>query len=115
MSAFLGWGLLVAGLLVLVVAGVGLLRLPDALSRQHAATKAGTLGLALILPGVALAAGRPDWFPRLLALAAVLLITLPVAGHALARLAQLEMEGGEAEGEEARGSINRREGLEIPD
>jgi multicomponent Na+:H+ antiporter subunit G len=90
MSETLGWGLLGLGLLVLAVAGIGLLRLPDALSRQHAATKAGTLGLALMMVGTYLAAGQAGWLPRLLALAAILLLTMPVAGHALARSAWAE-------------------------
>jgi multicomponent Na+:H+ antiporter subunit G len=96
MSAILGWGLLGLGLLVLAVAGIGLLRLPDALSRQHASTKAGTLGLALMIAGTFLAGGQDGWLPRLLALAAILMLTLPVAGHALARLAWVE-RGRDAE------------------
>lgn len=96
MTALLGWGLIGAGLVVLAVAGLGLLRLPDALSRQHGTTKAGTLGLAFMLAGTALAAGRAEWWPELLVLAVVLLLTLPVAGHALARLALAEKDGGSA-------------------
>ena len=38
-------GLMLLGMVLLVIAAVGLLRLPDALSRQHAATKAATLAL----------------------------------------------------------------------
>ena len=37
------------GAALLVIAAWGVIRLPDALSRQHAATKAGTLALALVL------------------------------------------------------------------
>ena len=36
------------GMVLLVIAAVGLLRLPDALSRQHAATKAATLALGVL-------------------------------------------------------------------
>lgn len=82
-----GWVLCFVGLLVLLIAGIGLLRLPDALARQHAATKAATLGLGLLILGAGLAAGRWDWAPRLLLLLALLLVTLPLASHALARAA----------------------------
>lgn len=83
----LGWVFCFLGVLVLLIAGVGLLRLPDALARQHAATKAATLGLGLLIIGTSLVAGRWDWAPRLLLLLALLLVTLPLASHALARAA----------------------------
>ena len=83
----MGWVFCFLGVLVLIIAGVGLLRLPDALARQHAATKAGTLGLGLLILGAGLAAGRWDWTPRLLLLLALLMVSLPLASHALARAA----------------------------
>lgn len=82
-----GWVLCCLGVLVLLIAGIGLVRLPDALARQHAATKAATLGLGLLILGTGLAAGRWDWTPRLLLLLVLLLVTLPLASHALARAA----------------------------
>jgi len=85
------------GVGLLVIAAVGLLRLPDALSRQHAATKAGTLALGVLLAGVALRGGSAEWALRALAIFAALLATLPVASHLLARAALRER------GEEARG------------
>lgn len=83
----LGWTLCFLGVVVLLIAALGLLRLPDALARQHAATKAGTLGLGLLILGAGLAAGRWDWTPRLLLLLALLMVSLPLASHALARAA----------------------------
>ncbi len=82
-----GWMLCFLGVLVLLIAGVGLLRLPDAMTRQHASTKAATLGLGLLILGTLLASGRWDWTSRLLLLLALLLVTLPLASHALARAA----------------------------
>ncbi len=83
-------GLMLLGVVLLVVAAVGVLRLPDALSRQHAATKAATLALAVLLAGVALRGGSLEWMLRALAVFAVLLVTLPVASHLLARAALKE-------------------------
>jgi multicomponent Na+:H+ antiporter subunit G len=78
------------GALLLVVSAVGLFRLPDALARQHAATKSTTLALGLILLGVALEAGDPAVWIRVGLILALLLLTLPVASHLLARAAARE-------------------------
>ena len=40
--------LMAAGVAFLLIAAIGLVRLPDALQRMHSATKAGTLGTALV-------------------------------------------------------------------
>lgn len=73
------------GVQVLLIAAAGLFRLADAVSRQHAATKAGTLGLGLILAGAALAGCDWAWAGRALTILAILFVTLPVASHMLAR------------------------------
>lgn len=75
------------GLVLLVISAAGLFRLPDALSRQHAATKSITLALGLVLVGVALHAWDPNVTWRVTALMAILLFTSPVASHMLARAA----------------------------
>ncbi len=89
MSAFAAL-LLVAGALLLVVAAWGVITLPDALSRQHAATKAGTLALALVCLGALLLMPDGEWLWRLLLILGFLLATLPVASHLLARAAVRE-------------------------
>jgi multicomponent Na+:H+ antiporter subunit G len=73
------------GAFLSVLAGVGLLRFPDALSRLHAATKPQILGLLFVLAGIALEAH--SW-STLLALAPVLLfqmLTAPVSAHMVGR------------------------------
>jgi multicomponent Na+:H+ antiporter subunit G len=82
-----GWLLIVSGCAVLLIAAIGLFRLSDAVSRQHAATKAGTLGLGLILSGAPLVGGDWTWAGRALLIMAILFATLPVASHMLARAA----------------------------
>jgi multicomponent Na+:H+ antiporter subunit G len=82
--------LLASGGLVLVIAAWGVIVLPDALARQHAATKAGTLALALTCLGAIVAAGDPRWTWRLLLILGFVLVTLPVASHMLARAAVRE-------------------------
>ena len=51
---WLGAVCLVAGALLSLAAGIGVLRFPDALSRMHAATKPQVLGVLLMLLGIAL-------------------------------------------------------------
>jgi multicomponent Na+:H+ antiporter subunit G len=79
---------------VLLIAALGILRLPDALSRQHAATKAGTLAVTLFALALLLFAAASgwgwDWAVRLLALIILLFLTLPLASHALARTGAVE-------------------------
>jgi multicomponent Na+:H+ antiporter subunit G len=88
--------LLLGGGVLLVVAAWGVIRLPDALSRQHAATKAGTLAVSLVCLGAMLAAGEAAWTARLAVIVVFLLLTLPVASHLLARAA-LRESGAEPE------------------
>lgn len=82
--------LLVTGAALLVLAAWGVVVLPDALSRQHAATKAGTLALALVCFGAMLLVRDGDWVWRLALILVFLLATLPVASHLLARAAVRE-------------------------
>lgn len=89
-----GLSLCLLGVMLLLVAAWGVVRLPDALSRQHAATKAGTLALGVFALGAGLIMPEPAWIGRLVALVVLLLITLPLASHALARAAAREGRAG---------------------
>src|SRR5690606_21341881 len=46
--------LLIGGALLAFIAGLGILRFPDLLSRMHAATKPQVLGLMLLMAGLAI-------------------------------------------------------------
>ncbi len=85
-----GQAALAAGALLLVVAAAGLHLLPDALSRQHAGTKAVTLALGLICVGAALMSQDTAWTLRLCLLLILLGVTLPISSHMLARAAVRE-------------------------
>ena len=75
------------GIALMVVAGLGLLRMPDLPTRMHASSKAGTLGAALVLLAVALHFGEAAITVRALLICAFLLLTAPVASHVIARAA----------------------------
>lgn len=77
--------LCVTGAFFFFVGTVGILRLPDFFSRTHAATKCDTVGAGSILLGLAVLQGFDAATLKLLALAALVLVTSPTAGHALAR------------------------------
>jgi multicomponent Na+:H+ antiporter subunit G len=79
--------LLTLGCVLSLLAALGMVRLPDLLSRMHAATKPQVLGLALVLLGVAL---RLRDVRSLGLLALVLLFqlaTTPIASHMVGRAA----------------------------
>jgi len=87
MSEILGWLVCGLALIILLIAALGVYRLPDALSRQHAATKAATLSLTLFALGIGLLAWDWAWTWRLILLVAILFAALPLASHALGRAA----------------------------
>ena len=78
---------LLAGALLTFIAGLGLLRLPDLLSRMHAATKPQVLGLCLVLTGLGFRLRDFDVILLLVLVGLFQLITSPVANHMVARAA----------------------------
>ncbi|BBE72083.1 monovalent cation/H(+) antiporter subunit G [Oharaeibacter diazotrophicus] len=80
-----------AGLALLVGAGfalvgaIGVLRFPDALTRMHAASKAGALGSGFCLAAVALHGGAFDVATRAIAAIVFFLVTAPISAHLVAR------------------------------
>jgi multicomponent Na+:H+ antiporter subunit G len=79
--------LIVSGAFFMLVAGVGVIRMPDLLMRMHAATKAGTLGAGLLLLAVAVHFGTTGVTIRAVATVFFLLFTAPVAAHVIGRAA----------------------------
>ena len=78
---------LLAGGFFLFVAGLGILRLPDVLIRMHASTKAGTLGVGLVFGAAALYFRNTAETAIAVLTIVFLLVTAPVAAHAIARAA----------------------------
>ena len=88
----LGAVLVVLGGILLVVAALGVVTLPDALSRQHAATKAMTLAVMTLSAGAWLMVREGAWAWRLGLFVVFLMLTVPGASHLLARAAASEDE-----------------------
>ncbi|MEV3931710.1 monovalent cation/H(+) antiporter subunit G [Streptomyces sp. NPDC053728] len=75
------------GAAICLLGVVGMLKLPDVLSRSHAATKPQTLGLLLVLAGVALRLRGGMDLATLALIGFFQLMTGPVAAHLVARSA----------------------------
>jgi multicomponent Na+:H+ antiporter subunit G len=73
------------GVFFCVVGIVGMLRLPDVYSRIHASGKVSALGVVGLLVGAALL--MPSVTPRVIVFTLLLVITSPVASHAIATAA----------------------------
>ncbi len=81
------WVLLVAGGIFCLIGGIGMLRMPDMFTRLHAASIIDTLGMGFIVLGMILQAGFTLVAAKLIIIAALILLTSPVATHALAQAA----------------------------
>lgn len=78
--------LLLSGACFCLLGAIGLLRFADPPSRLHAAAKPQTLGLVLVLLGVALQV-PPRYAFALLLVAAIQMVTAPVVSQMVARTA----------------------------
>lgn len=79
--------LLVIGLLFILLAVVGILRLPDFYTRLHAMGKCDTLGVTLVLIAMAIHAGWSLPSLKLLLIGVCISLANPTATHALGRAA----------------------------
>lgn len=70
-----------------LVAGLGILRLGDVYMRMHAATKAGTLGLALVCLGAMAKAATWAQVLEPLFVLVFMIATAPVGAHLIGRAA----------------------------
>lgn len=77
--------LFVFGAFFFFVGTVGLIRLPSAITRVHATTKADTLGLGLIIIGLILIIGFNVTSLKLLLVLIFVWITNPTAAHMITK------------------------------
>jgi len=81
MLNILGYILGFLGVILFFISALGLLRMPDALTRMQAATKASTLGSLLII--LSIACFMPEWTLKLVVLSVFILITNPISSSLL--------------------------------
>ena len=93
--ALVGAIIVLIGTLICLIGGVGLIKLPDFFARTHAGGVTDTLGAGLTIFGMIVLAvafdGPLDYrvlvVIKLVSIAVLLLVTSPIAGHAVARAA----------------------------
>lgn len=78
---------LIAGALLSLIAGIAVLRFPDAATRVHAATKPQVLGIVLLTIGLGLRLGSVAIIGEFVLIVLLQLFTAPVAAHLVVRLA----------------------------
>ncbi len=87
LSAALQWLFIGSGSILVLIGGIGLIRLPDFYTRIHAAGITDTMGAWLILIGLMFSAGWTLVTAKLVMLLIFLVMTSPLASHALAKAA----------------------------
>ncbi len=81
------WALLIAGSFMVIVGGIGIVRMPDFFTRLHPSGLIDTMGAALIVAGLMLQAGLTQTSIKLGLIVVFLLLTGPTAIHAVAHAA----------------------------
>ncbi|MHA6965955.1 monovalent cation/H(+) antiporter subunit G [Zobellella denitrificans] len=78
--------LMLLGSFLMLLAGIGIIRMPDLLTRMHATSKAGALGAGLMAVGFAVFFfADTSVVVRALAVVVFVIMTAPVAAHVMAR------------------------------
>lgn len=77
------------GAMLLLIAGIGVLRMPDLFLRMSATSKASSLGAGCLLLAVGVSAAEFSVTVRVVAGVAFLFLTTPIASHMIGRAAYL--------------------------
>lgn len=89
MAEVISAGLLLVGAFFMLVAGIGVLRMPDLYLRMSCTSKAATLGAGCLLGAVMVETSDAGIALRALAAIVFLLLTAPIAAHMIGRAAYL--------------------------
>ncbi len=89
MQEVISAALMIIGTAFMLLAGIGILRMPDLFLRMSATTKAATLGVSFFLLALAVYFGSLGIASRAVATIIFVLLTAPVAAHMIGRAAYL--------------------------
>lgn len=87
MVNYIAAGFMILGFFFVMVASIGVLRLPDFYTRLHASGKSETLGVMLTLIGFAIYNGFNLVSVKILLISLFVLLGNPIGTHAIARAA----------------------------
>ncbi len=87
---YLGATLILVGAAFTLVAGLGVVKLPDLFSRMHAAAKPQLFGLFLMCTGLTIMMQSWYWFGICTTVLTIQVIAAPIASHMLGRAAYRE-------------------------
>ncbi|HUU14637.1 MAG TPA: monovalent cation/H(+) antiporter subunit G [Terriglobia bacterium] len=87
MNQTLSAALMIVGATFMLLAAVGIVRMPDLFTRMQTTTKAATLGIGCMLTSAAIYFGTLQVAARALAVIVLVFLTAPVAAHMIARAA----------------------------
>lgn len=82
---WLGAIMILVGVGFTLIAAIGLVRLPDAYARMHAATKPQLLGLSILLIGAAVSLREVRWTVLILAVLVLQVVAAPTGSHLMGR------------------------------
>ncbi len=85
--AIIGSFITLLGSLFLLLAAIGIIRMPDVYNRIQTGTKATTFGSILSLTGLLFI--HPDWTGKIIILIGFVFFTNPISSHVLARTSHL--------------------------
>lgn len=89
MSQWIAGACFLAGATLAMLAGVGVVRMPDVFTRMQASTKASTLGLGFLLLGLVIEQPALAIVMRAVIIVVFMMLTSAVAAHVIARAAAL--------------------------
>ena len=114
-APWLADALVILGVGIMTIGVYGVIRMPDLYTRLHAASKSVVLGVCSIALA-SIVTGEAAIIARVLLIAVLLLLTTPVAAHAIARGAYLERERMETPGavDESGRGLDRDGGGRVP-
>ena len=87
MAQVLSLAFLFLGAAFMLIAAIGVARMPDLFMRLHASTKSATLGAGFLMLGAAIHFGELAIGARALAVMVFFVVTAPVAAHVIGRAA----------------------------
>lgn len=90
MNELIGIVFMVIGALFYVLAGLGLIRMPDVFNRIQAGTKATTLGTFSVMVGIGIY--EPAWIIKALLIIVFITLTNPIGSSVLAKAAYVRGE-----------------------